>query len=164
MLTAYWRGKSTNITHSTVQKGALLFDIGTLLIIEVTSQHEVTKGKFVSSIYEWSAHEQPTSPEELASHAGVFYAVPFKNIFRTSIITFLTGNSEIGIDPVRRLTWILMHHLNQHQKLFQLLILWILVSDRNRCTQIQRDSFSCRSQKFKQNFIGFHHTDCTSTV
>lgn len=34
------------------QKGALLFDIGTLLIIVVTSQHEVAKGKFVSSIYE----------------------------------------------------------------------------------------------------------------
>lgn len=66
MLTAYWRGKSTNITHSTVKKGALLFDIGTLLIIEVTSQHEVTKGKFVSSIYERSLHEQHTSPEELA--------------------------------------------------------------------------------------------------
>lgn len=51
MLTAYWRGKSTNITHSSVKKGALLFDIGTLLIIVVTSQHEVKKGKFVSSIY-----------------------------------------------------------------------------------------------------------------
>jgi len=51
MLTAYWRGKSTNITHSSVKKGALLFDIGTLLIILVTSQHEVKKGRFVSSIY-----------------------------------------------------------------------------------------------------------------
>lgn len=33
------------------QKRALLFDIGTLLIILVTSQHEVKKGRFVSSIY-----------------------------------------------------------------------------------------------------------------
>lgn len=164
MLTAYWRGKSTNITHSAVKKGALLFDIGTLLIIEVTSQHEVTKGKFVSSIYEWSLHGQHTSAEELAWHTGVFYAVPFKNILRTSIITSLNGNSEIGTDPVRKLTWILAHHLNQYQKLFQLLILWILVSDRNTGTQIQRDSFACRSQEFKQNFVHFHYTDCISIV
>lgn len=32
---------------------------------------------------------------------GVFYTDPFKNTLITSIITFLTGNSEIGTDPMR---------------------------------------------------------------